>query len=196
MNKFVIFMVPVLAALTACSSVPNNNYDKRAEKERELDIASNKIIRAKMPDWYQSLPKVNNAVLSQGIGISVDPQGSVDKAKLDAYKSICMAANGKVDMDKRNFTSEVEKQSIERFEVAVRAMCEKTAVRGVELAQIDGVKSLQSYDLPNGSWVSFVLIALPTGTANVIQTEYNRQDLSKDAAKRADRMFDNMDKKQ
>lgn len=189
-------MVPVLAALTACSSVPNNNYDKRAEKERELDIASNKIIRAKMPDWYQSLPKVNNAVLSQGIGISVDPQGSVDKAKLDAYKSICMAANGKVDMDKRNFTSEVEKQSIERFEVAVRAMCEKTAVRGVELAQIDGVKSLQSYDLPNGSWVSFVLIALPTGTANVIQTEYNRQDLSKDAAKRADRMFDNMDKKQ
>jgi len=192
MKKY--FAIVPLLVMFGCSST-NNAYDRHAEKEHELKIKSNSVTKKSMPKWFTTLPKVSNAVLSQGMGISTSPQMAIDGAKMDAYKSICMANGGKVDMNQEKFQSDVGSTTIERFEQAIKSVCEKTSVRGVELAKIDGIEPLVVEDLPNGKWVAYVLIALPTGSANVIQTEYNQQELSKNASSRADKMFNDMDKR-
>jgi hypothetical protein len=192
MKKY--FAIVPLLVMFGCSST-NNAYDRHAEKEQELTTKSNTVTKKVMPKWFTKLPKVSNAVLAQGLGISSEPNMAIDKARMDAYKSICMTNDGKVDMNQEKFSSDVGKTSVERFEQAIRAVCDKTTVRGVEYAKIDSIEPLVVEDLPNGKWVAYVLIALPTGSANIIQTEHNQQELSKNAAVRADKMFNDMDKR-
>jgi hypothetical protein len=184
-----LFPISVVLVLAACGSTPKNEYDRRAEAKQEADHKSNKTMKNKMPKWYTNLPRVNNAILSPGVGVSRNLSSAVDKAKMDAYKSICMAKDGQVGMTKESFTSDVNSTPLEKFESAVKASCNKVNVRGVEIARIDKEESLVIEQLDNNNWVAFVLIALPTGDANVIQTEHNKQELSRDAAKRAEKML-------
>ncbi len=185
--KNAIILVASALLLTACGSTPKNEYDRRAENIKAENKESNKVIKKKMPDWFNNLPTVNNAILAQGIGISKNLSSAIDKAKMDAYKSICMGKNGRVSMNKESFSSDVNGDALERFESAIKASCDKVEVRGVELAKIDKIQPLVTEHLPDGNWVAFALIALPTGDANVIQTEHHKQELSKEAAKRAEK---------
>jgi cell division protein FtsL len=189
--KKLFVVLPFIAVVAACSSV-NNNYDRRAEAERERKEKSGKITIDEAPKWMSAIPKSENAIFAPGTAESDDYAMSVSKAKLTAYESICMGANGSVDMDKRNFKSDVGGQTIERAEVAIRAVCSKTNVRGVEPAQIDGEKTVKTVFLPNGKYRTYILIALPLGAANTIQTEFDRRDLTNGTAERAEKRFKDM----
>lgn len=191
MKNLIVVATSVLL-VAACGSTPKNEYDRQAENIKAEKKESNKVIKKKMPDWFNNLPTVNNAILAQGIGTSKNLSSAIDKAKMDAYKSICIGKNGRVSMNKESFSSDVNGTALERFESAIKASCDKVEVRGVELAKIDKIEPLVTEHLPNGDWVAFALIALPTGDANVLQTEHNKMELSKDAAKRADSMFSKM----
>jgi hypothetical protein len=184
-----LFPISVVLALAACGSTPKNEYDRRAEAKQEADHKSNKTIKDKMPKFFTNPPRVNNAILSPGIGVSRNLASAIDKAKMDAYKSICMAKNGQIGMTKESFTSDVNSTPLEKFESAVKASCNKVEVRGVEIARIDKEDAIVIEHLANNDFVAFVLIALPTGDANVIQTEHHKQELSKGAAKRAEKML-------
>ncbi len=188
MLKF-LFSISVALALTACSSAPKNEYDRRAEAKEAADFKSNKTMKDKMPKWYTNLPQVNNAILSPGVGVSKSWAIAVDKAKMDAYKSICMAKDGQIGMTKESFAADVNSTPLEKYESAIKASCKSVNIRGVEIARIDKEESIVVEHLPNNNFVAFVLIALPTGEANVIQTEHNKQELAKDAAKRAEKML-------
>jgi hypothetical protein len=181
--------ISVVLLLAACGSTPKNDYDRRAEAKEAADFKSNKTMKDKMPKWYTSLPQVNNAILSPGVGVSKNWASAIDKAKMDAYKSICMAKDGQIGMTKESFTSDVNSTLVEKYDSAVKASCKSVKVRGVEIARIDKEESIVIEHLPNNNFVAFVLIALPTGDANVIQTEHNKQELSRDAAKRAEKML-------
>jgi hypothetical protein len=185
MRKLLI-LLPVVALVAACSSAPRETYDRRAyeaEQKRE-QYAERAIDRA--PKWMTELPKSNAAVYANGTAVSGDFSMADEKAKTIAFGKICMAAGGEVDKNSRVFRADVGEQSVENSSVAIRSMCRTVDVTGAEIVEIKR--------LAEGSrFRSYVLVALPTGTANPIQQRRDQNRAQRSAQAQSDAAFREMD---
>ena len=98
------------------------------------------------------------------------------KAKMFAFGKICIAAGGKVDQQGKIFTQENNEFSNETSEMAIKTMCPSVDVTGTEVREIKQVAEGNRYR-------TYVLVALPTGDANLLQKRKDRLA----AAARSDR---------
>jgi len=97
-----------------------------------------------------------------------------------------MAAGGRVDQRARMFIQDSESASTEASEMAIRSVCPGVDITGVETRDIKRVNE-------NGRYRSYVLVALPTGDANLLQQRRDRLRLQEQAGRRADAVFKEMD---
>ena len=187
MRKLLI-LLPVVALVAACSSAPKETYDRRAheiEQKRE-QYAERAIDRA--PKWMTELPKSNAAVYANGTAVSGDFSMADEKAKTIAFGKICMAAGGEVDKNSRVFRADVGEQSVENSSVAIRSMCRTVDVTGAEVVEVKR--------LAEGSrFRSYVLVALPTGTANPMQQRRDQNQARRTAQAQSDAAFREMDQR-
>jgi hypothetical protein len=190
--KKVLVILPLMA-LVACSAIkpapvvqalpapvvqapvlPTEQYDNRAavsQIDRETQV--NRSI-AQAPDWMGKLPISNNAVYANGSAVSTDMSMADYKAKLFAFGKICIAAGGKVDQQGKVFMQESGDFSNETSELAIKTMCPSVDITGTEVREIKQVSESNRYR-------TYVLVALPTGDANLLQ---KRKDMI-EAARRA-----------
>jgi hypothetical protein len=159
-NKFLV-SVSLVALLSACGTT-QDHYEKRATAERERleKQAENAVDQA--PDWMIDVPISNNAVFETGTGISLDWSMSDIKAKADAYGKICMAAGGTVNQRTKIYRADSEKTSTEFSEMAMRTGCNEVDLTGVEVKKIKHIAE-------GGRIRTYVLVALPTGDANLLK---------------------------
>lgn len=187
MRKLLI-LIPVVALMAACSSTPKETYDRRAyeaEQKRE-QYAERAIDRA--PKWMTELPKSNAAVYANGTAVSGDFSMADEKAKTIAFGKICMAAGGEVDKNSRVFRSDVGDQSVENSSIAIRSMCRTVDVTGAEVVEVKR--------LAEGSrFRSYVLVALPTGTANPMQQRRDQNQARRTAQAQSDAAFRELDQR-
>jgi hypothetical protein len=187
MRKLLI-LLPVVALVAACSSAPKETYDRRAyEVEQKREQYAERAID-KAPKWMTELPKSNAAVYANGTAVSGDFSMADEKAKTIAFGKICMAAGGEVDKNSRMFRADVGEQSVENSSIAIRSMCRTVDVTGAEVVEVKR--------LAEGSrFRSYVLVALPTGTANPMQQRRDQNQARRTAQAQSDAAFREMDQR-
>jgi hypothetical protein len=187
MRKLLI-LLPVVAVVAACSSAPKETYDRRAyEIEQKREQYAERAVD-KAPKWMTQLPKSNTAVYANGTAVSGDFSMADEKAKIIAFGKICMAAGGEVDKNSRMFRADVGEQSVENSSIAIRSMCRTVDVTGAEVVEVKR--------LAEGSrFRSYVLVALPTGTANPMQQRRDQNQARRTAQAQSDAAFREMDQR-
>jgi hypothetical protein len=181
--KKVFMLLPIVAALTACGT--SDPYQKRAEQEYERKERLAERVIDKAPKWMTELPVSKSAVYEAGTAVSSDFSMADQKAKADAYGKICMTAGGTASQRTKIYRTDSEVTSTEFSEMALRSSCRDVDLTGVEVKELKRI---------NEGGRTYVLVALPTGDANVLKRakEANRQ--REIAAGRAPEAFKELDK--
>jgi hypothetical protein len=108
-------------------------------------------------------------------------------AKNDAYGKLCMAAGGKTSSMTKTYSSEGENSRTQLNERATKSACPGVDMTGVQQEQIKRVVT------PNGKFNTYVLIALPTGEANILKKAKEAHAEREAAGKRAPEAFKELD---
>ena len=166
--KKVFILLPIIAALTACGT--SDPYQKRAEQEYERREKLAERVIDKAPKWMTELPVSKSAVYEAGTAVSADFSMADQKAKADAYGKICMTAGGTASQRTKIYRTDSEVTSTEFSEMALRSSCKEVDLTGVEVKEIKRINE-------GGRYRTYVLVALPTGDANILKRakEANRQ---------------------
>jgi 3D (Asp-Asp-Asp) domain-containing protein len=183
--KKILMFVPLIAMLTACGTT--DPYAKRADQERERQERYVERSIDKAPKWMFEMPKSTSAVYSNGTNTSSSWEMALHKAKADAYGKICMTAGGTTSQQTKIYRADQGKTSSEVSEMVIRASCKEVDITGVEVAE---KKIMQE----GSQYRAYVLIALPTGDANVLKRAKDQQRVNEMAARRAPEAFKELDK--
>lgn len=187
MKKTLLFL-PVIVALTACGT--SDPYVKRAEAERERQVAAQERILDKVPDWYNKLPNSASAVYESGFGSSFNMSDADAYAKTDAYGKLCMSAGGKTSQQTKVYSSEGENSRTQLNERVTKSFCPNVDLTGVEQREIKRIVT------PNGKINTYVLVVLPTGDANVLRKAKEAHAERELALRRAPEAFKELEKNQ
>ena len=185
MKKF-LMIVPLVAMLTACGTT--DVYQKRAEAEREHKVKVQEKILDKAPDWYFKVPTSSSAVFEAGFGSSFNPSDAVAYAKNDAYGKICMAAGGKTSQQTKTYSMENQSSRSQTNERATKSFCPNVDLTGVEQ------RDIKKFVTADGRVNAYVLVALPTGDANILKRAKEQNRYNEIAAQRAPEAFKELDK--
>ena len=177
-----IIALAVVAVLAACSSTPKEDYEKRAYQERQRQEKAVESSISNAPAWMTELPKSNNAVFANGSGTSTDMSMADWKAKMFAFGKICIAAGGKVDQQGKVFMQDSGEFSNETSELAIKTMCPSVDITGTEVREVKQVAEGNRYR-------TYVLVALPTGDANLLQKRKDKLAAAARAQRRSDETF-------
>jgi hypothetical protein len=186
--KKALVLLPIVAMLAACGTT--DPYGKRADNERNLNVRTQETILDKAPDWYSKLPISNSAVYEAGYGSSFNVADADAYAKADAYGKICMAAGGKTSQYTKMYSSEGERSRTQINERAIKSYCPSVDLTGVEQNQI------KRFVTANGKINTYVLVALPTGDANILRKAKEAHAERELAMRRAPEAFKELDKMQ
>ena len=185
MRKF-LSLVPVVAILAACSSTPSDPYERRVYEQRERQEKYVERTLDKAPKWMTELPSSANAVYANGTAVSGDFSMADYKAKMFAFGKICIAAGGTVSQQGRIFMQDTSDASYETSEIAIKTMCPNVDVTGAEIKEIKRIAEGARYR-------TYVLVALPTGDANLLQKRKDQLRLQNRADARSAAAFREMD---
>lgn len=177
-----ILLMALVATLAACSSAPKDAFERRAyEEQRQQEKNVDRAID-QAPKWMTDLPKSASAVYQNGTAVSPDMGMSVNKAKTMAFGKICMAAGGKVNQQSKIYRTDSDNTSTEFSELAIKSFCANTDITGVEVVETKMVSE-------GGRFRTYVLIALPTGTANPMARERDAREQRRVAETRSREAF-------
>ena len=177
-----IIALAVVATLAACNSVPKENYEKKAHEENQRQEKAVVSAIDNIPKWMKAMPNSDNAVFSTGTAVSNDLSMSEWKAKMFAFGKICIAAGGKVDQQGKVFMQETGEFSNETSELAIKTMCPSVDITGTEVREVKQVAEGNRYR-------TYVLVALPTGDANLLQKRKDKLAAAARAQRRSDETF-------
>ena len=165
--------------LTACASNPTEQVKSQAQEEyrQQAKIANQSITEA--PTWMSKLPKETGVIYENGTAVSSDFAMADLKAKTIAYTKICTGAGGKVRSQMKMYRADNEGASVEQSELIARSICPDVDITGVETVEMKHVAE--------GNRIrSYVLVALPMGSKNVMKSTKEIQNRSVDAFKELD----------
>jgi hypothetical protein len=180
--KKLLIVVAVTGLLSACGST---KYQTRADLYPTGPTAgqqSDAISQA--PEWMTRLPKSANAVYESATATSGDFAMADMKAKAIAYAKICTSAGGKVRSQTKVFTQDNGTTTTEMSEMAIRSICPDIDITGVETVEMKHVA--------DGNRIrTYVLVALPIGSANTMKTAKESARSSKEAFRELDEITGN-----
>ena len=182
--KKILLLVPVVAILAACGTT--DPYQKRADNERERQERYVERSIDQAPKWMFEPPLSNSAVYEAGTAVSADFSMADTKAKADAYGKICMAAGGTASQRTKIYKTDSDKASTEFSEMAMRTSCREVDLTGVEVKEIKRVSEGTRYRV-------YVLVALPTGDANILRKAKEEAKQRQFAAGRQEQAFKELD---
>jgi len=183
--KKVFAILALTAAVSACTTAPTDTYEKRVDAERVRREAAVEKSVDRAPKWMNELPVSTSAVYANGSAVSQDLSMADYKAKLFAYGKICMAAGGKVSQQSKMFLMDNSNASYETSEVAIRGVCPDVDITGVETKEVKRVAEGTRFR-------SYVLVALPTGDANVLKKQKEQLKMQSQAAGRSRQAFEEL----
>lgn len=177
-----LLIVGVVGLLSACGSA---QYQTRADlyptgptARQQADAIS------QAPEWMSRVPKSANAVYESATATSGDMAMADMKAKAIAYAKICTTAGGKVRSQTKVFMQDNGTTTTEMSEMAIRSICPDIDITGVETVEMKHVA--------DGTRIrTYVLVALPIGSANTMKTAKESARSSKEAFQELDEITGN-----
>jgi len=176
--KNALYAVPLIGLLSACGSSPvSKNVQTDLEYRQQAKVATQAISEA--PVWMTKLPKEAGVIYENGTAISSDFSMADLKAKTMAYVKICTGAGGKVRSQMKMYRADSDAASVEQSELTVRSLCPDVDITGVETVEMKHVAE--------GNRIrSYVLVALPMGSKNIMKSTKEVQNRSPEAFKELD----------
>lgn len=167
----------LLAACGTSSPTQQSKTQSQEEYRQQAKIASQSISEA--PSWMTKLPKETGVIYENGTAVSSDFAMADLKAKTIAYTKICTGAGGKVRSQMKMYRADNEGASVEQSELIARSICPDVDITGVETVEMKHVAE--------GNRIrTYVLVALPMGSKNVMKSTKDIQNRSADAFKELD----------
>jgi len=182
--KTTLLLIPILAMLTACGTT--DPYAKRADNERARQEKYVERTIDQAPKWMTQTPTSNSAVYAAGTSASGDYSMAFQKAKADAYGKICMTAGGTASQRTKVYKADTAQSSSELSEMVLRTSCKNVDLTGVEIAERKIMAEGTRYR-------AYVLVALPTGDANILKKAKEQAKLNEQVARRAPEAFKELD---
>ena len=177
--KKTLLLIPIVALLAACGTT--DVYQKRAENEREYQEKAIDMALKKRPVWMSKLPVSDSAVFAAAEGSADSYNMAVHMARTNALTDLCYSADGKVNSQTKQYeTGSTKTSSIEKV---TRINCNSVDVTGIETYGAKGVDENPIVVRSGNKFTAYVLLALPTGDAN-IQRKY-KDGLKRDERERA-----------
>ena len=176
--KNALIALPIIGILSACGSSPvSKNSQTDLEYRQQARVATQAISEA--PIWMTKLPKEAGVIYENGTAISSDFSMADLKAKTMAYVKICTGAGGKVRSQMKMYRADSDAASVEQSELTVRSICPDVDITGVETVEMKHVAE--------GNRIrSYVLVALPMGSKNIMKSTKEVQNRSPEAFKELD----------
>jgi hypothetical protein len=173
-----LIALPIIGILSACGTSPvSKNVQTDLEYRQQAKIATQAISEA--PIWMTKLPKEAGVIYENGTAISSDFSMADLKAKTMAYVKICTGAGGKVRSQMKMYRADSDAASVEQSELTVRSLCPDVDITGVETVEMKHVAE--------GNRIrSYVLVALPMGSKNLMKSSKEVQNRSPEAFKELD----------
>lgn len=172
--------------LSACSTT--SVYEKQAERARERRIDLQEETVDKAPNWFVSPPSSNESVIySTGTYASTNWE-MADRTALDlALGKVCVTISGRVNQQSKVYQRDVNGQTQEYSETAIKNQCLKTSVTGYVVDQ------REQFTDKEGRIRVYVLIAYPIGEANSLQTAIDARENGRSTIENADRAIGDLD---
>jgi hypothetical protein len=183
--KKTLLLVPIVAMLAACGTT--DPYGKRADQERKSQERYVERTIDQAPKWMIVTPISNSAVYAAGTSASGDYSMAFQKAKADAYGKICMTAGGTASQNTKIYKADTAQASTEVSEMVIRTQCKEVDLTGVEISERKIIAEGTRYR-------AYVLVALPTGDANILRKAKEQARLNEISAVRASEAFKELDK--
>lgn len=183
--KKIFIVLPIMAMLTACGTT--DVYQKRADNERQYKERQVERAVDQAPKWMTVVPVSNSAVYAAGTSASGDYSMAFHKAKADAYGKICMSAGGTASQRTKIYKADTADTSSELSEMVLRTSCKEVDLTGVEVSE-------KKIIADGNRFRAYVLVALPTGDANILRKAKEQAKLNEQVAKRAPEAFKELDK--
>ena len=173
-----LIALPIIGILSACGTSPvSKNVQTDLEYRQQAQIATQAVSQA--PIWMTKLPKEAGVIYENGTAISSDFSMADLKAKTMAYVKICTGAGGKVRSQMKMYRADSDAASVEQSELTVRSLCPDVDITGVETVEMKHVAE--------GNRIrSYVLVALPMGSKNIMKSTKEVQNRSPEAFKELD----------
>jgi hypothetical protein len=119
---------------------------------------------------------------------------AVHLARTNALSDICYSAGGTVDSQTKQFETSASRTS--SIEKATRTRCNAVDVTGVETYGAKNVGDNPVVIRSGDQFTAYVLLALPTGDANVLRRSREQAKVNEQSARRAPEAFKELDKPQ
>lgn len=188
--KKALVLIPIIVALTACGTT--DPYAKRAEAEREYETKNREKAVSALPPWMTKLPISNNAIFAAASGQAETISAAVNIARTNAMRDLCYSIDGKVDSQNKSFETANTKSS-SHFAVT-RTRCNAVDVTGIETYGAKGIDKNPVIVATGNTYTAYVLVALPTGDANVLRKEKAQERREIREAAQAEQAFKELDK--
>ena len=184
--KKTLLLIPMVAMLAACGTT--DKYGRIAEQEQKIRVSSQEKILDKTPKWCDKLPESSSAVYECGFGSSFNKSDSMAYASAEAYGIICMTAGGRASQQTKIYSSEGERSRTQVNERATKSSCPSVDLTGVRREKVE------QFVTADGRINTYILIALPTGDANILKRAREAHAERELALKRAPEAFKELDK--
>ena len=187
--KKALLLIPIIAGLAACGTT--DPYAKRAEAEREYETKNREKAISAMPSWMTKLPISNNALFAAASGQADSIGEAVHIARTNALRDLCYGVDGRVDSQTKNFATANSKSS--SYTSVTRTRCNAVDVTGIETYGAKGIDKNPVIVATGNSFTAYVLVALPTGDANILRKEKAQERREVREAAQAEQAFKELD---
>ena len=182
--------MPIVAVLAACGTT--DVYQKRVDNQYEREGKAIEQALKGRPDWMGKLPVSDSAVFAAAEGSAENYNMAVHLARTNALSEICYSAGGTVSSQTKQYDTGSTKSS--NIEKVTRSNCNAVDVTGVETYGAKNIDQNPVVVRAGNRFTAYVLIALPTGDANVLRRAKERASRETLEAQRSTQAFKELDK--
>jgi hypothetical protein len=190
--KKIITLLPIIAVLAACGTT--DVYQKRVDNQYEREGKAIEQALKGRPDWMGKLPVSDSAVFAAAEGSAENYNMAVHLARTNALAEICYSAGGTVSSQTKQYDTGSTKSS--NIEKVTRSNCNTVDVTGVETYGAKNIDQNPVVVRAGNRYTAYVLIALPTGDANVLRRAKEKNSREILEAQRSTQAFKELDKPQ
>lgn len=189
-RSFLLAMaLPVMAALSGCATpapgTPEAEIAAREERKDAVEQTTDDI-----PTWFISVPTDSSALFSAGTATSSDLQLAMDKAVLNAKRTLADRINSTLSSKMKEFLSETGSDE----DAKVLSEVERITSNLITEVNVAGYTQDKAEVKPTGTqYRAYVLLRYPLGKANQILVDQVKKNNVVEARVRASKAFQDLE---
>lgn len=183
------FALPVLAGLTGCTTpAPGTPEAELAARENRMEAVEKTT--DDIPSWFINMPIDSAALFSGGTATSSDLQLAMDKAVLNAKRSLADRINSTLSSKMKEFLSETGSNE----DAQVMSEVERITSNLITEVNVSGYSRDKTDVKPTGTqYRAYVLLRYPLGKANQILVDQVKKNGVVEARVRASKAFQELE---